>query len=77
MASASFQSVNGERVGNWDGPFCLTGADGKDGEDGNGIEFIYHLGPMGANGARPTAPSIDYTKSKNYNDNTTAIRVKS
>ena len=52
MASASFQSVNGERVGNWDGPFCLTGEkgqpgangyDGTDGADGNGIEFIFTL----------------------------------
>lgn len=77
VAYGTFESLHGSLVGNWDGPFCLTGADGKDGEDGNGIEFIYHLGPMGANGARPTAPSIDYTKSKNYNDNTTATRVKS
>jgi hypothetical protein len=32
---------------------------------------------MGVGGAKPSAPSIDYTKSKNYNDNTTATRVKS
>ena len=52
MASASFQSINGERVGDWDGPFCLTGEkgqpgangyDGTDGADGNGIEFIFAL----------------------------------
>lgn len=77
VAYGTFESLHGELVGSWDGPFCLTGENGKDGEDGNGVEFIYHLGPMGANGARPTAPSIDYTKSKNYNDNTTATRVKS
>jgi len=39
MASASFQSINGERVGNWDGPFCLTGEDGKDGVDGAGSKM--------------------------------------
>ena len=43
MASASFQSIDGERVGNWDGPFCLTGENGRDGEDGSGIEFAYIL----------------------------------
>lgn len=43
MASASFQSIDGERVGNWDGPFCLTGEDGRDGVDGAGIEFAYIL----------------------------------
>ena len=43
MASASFQSINGERVGNWDGPFCLTGENGQDGVDGTNTEFAYIL----------------------------------
>ena len=43
MASASFQSINGERVGNWDGPFCLTGENGQDGVDGANAEFAYIL----------------------------------
>lgn len=64
MASATFESKQGSRVSPWDGPFCLTGEDGKEGADGKGIEFIYHLGPMGVDGTKPTAPSIDYTKSK-------------
>ena len=43
MASASFQSIDGTRVGNWDGPFCLTGENGQDGADGTDIEFAYIL----------------------------------
>lgn len=60
MASATFESLTGERTGNWDGPFCLTGERGSDGSDGNGVEFIYTLVRNindKVNVVRPVAPA--------------------
>lgn len=74
VAYGTFESLHGSLVGSWDGPFCLTGENGKEGADGRGIEFIYHLGPMGVGGAKPTAPRIDYTKSKK--ESSTDTRTK-
>jgi hypothetical protein len=34
---------DGDLIGEWSNPFCLSGADGKDGADGVSKEFIYRL----------------------------------
>lgn len=44
MTSATFSKKSGgSMVGDWEGPFCITGPDGIPGADGSDIEFIYAL----------------------------------
>ena len=43
MTCATFRSVDGTIIGDWQDPVCMTGENGKDGEDGEGIKFIFKL----------------------------------
>ena len=44
MSTASFSEANdGEILGTWSDPVCLTGSDGRNGTDGVDSAFAYHL----------------------------------
>ena len=60
MSTASFSEANnGEIVGHWSDPVCLTGSDGRNGTDGANSVFGYHLCESMAEFNSLVAPSLE------------------
>ena len=59
MSTASFSEANdGEILGTWSDPVCLTGSDGRNGTDGVDSAFAYHLCDTMEDFAALVAPTL-------------------
>jgi hypothetical protein len=60
MSTASFSEANnGEIIGHWSDPVCITGSDGRNGTDGADSVFGYHLCESMAEFNSLIAPSLE------------------